>query len=189
MNAALRPWGSGSAPCSGAEAASSRRTTGVTNQPPCLEAGVSTGTAPPSAALTKLGEPDRMVAEKYSTFCTHTRSRSHAWLIGNGHLKDGRHCLRDVVAIDLVPKEVAHVPRSDASPVLLDHHLARLAHDEQGLNHLLFVERGALLQGECCCPRVKATCRHYSCPQPTKTQGEHDTLCSAVLAPCCTRIS
>lgn len=52
------------------------------------------------------------------------------------------------MAIDLVPKEVAHVPRSDASPVLLDHHLARLAHDEQRLNHLLEAQHGALLRGE-----------------------------------------
>lgn len=54
------------------------------------------------------------------------------------------------MAIDLVPKEVAHVPRSDASPVLLNHHLARLAHDEQGLDHLLFAKPGALLLGEGC---------------------------------------
>lgn len=53
------------------------------------------------------------------------------------HLEDGRHGLWHVVPINLVPKEIAHVPRSDASPVLLYHHLPRLAHDEQRLNHRL----------------------------------------------------
>lgn len=40
------------------------------------------------------------------------------------------------MSIDLVPEEVTHVPWSDASPMLLDHHLASLTHNEQGLNHL-----------------------------------------------------
>lgn len=163
VNTAQRPWGSESAHCGAPEEARNGWTTGITNQP-VPRAGVSTGryvqgtasstisaAPPPLTKLTCLREPDRMALEKYSTWCTHTRWRSCAWLIVNRHLKDGRHCLRDVVAIDLVPKEVAHVPRSDASPVLLNHHLARLAHDEQRLNHLLFAKRGALLRGEGFC--------------------------------------
>ena len=118
---------------------------------------------PPFSQLTKLLTADNHTAWRWEKAALAARRHNHARVVditGNWHLQDRRHRLRNVVAIDFVPKEVAHVSRSDASPVLLDHHLARLAHDEQRLNHLLFAEWIALLRGEGFYSRLRAARKH-----------------------------